>query len=66
MSKAYRYWNGFEYITKFEVEDEEHPKEWALRMQSKGYSIEVGNMEWDERRIRISGVRSAAEGEGCL
>ena len=51
MARAYRIWDGEQYIAKFEVEDEEHPKAWAYRMQSEGYDIEVGTMAWDDRDI---------------
>ena len=51
MSLSYRYWNGFGYDTKFDVEDEENPKVWALRKQSEGFDMEVGTMAWDENEV---------------
>ena len=51
MSRAYRIWDGQKYITKFEVEDCENPKKWALRKQKEGYKVEVGTMIWDDKDI---------------
>ena len=49
MNKAYRVWDGNTYQYKFDVEDGGNPKDWALTQQSKGFQVEVGTPDWDDK-----------------